>query len=291
MKKEYKDSDYEEYEFVSEKEQELIDSYMDDEFDNYMKEKAKKEKKVQKENEKILKKELEDNNLEEYDIEDDFVESTGPTTTPQEVKPYYEEHMEPRKNKNIVKKIISGIIFVVILLAILAVIDIVCVTKLDKGPFFAIPLHTYDDGGTKEYYGLGYKVIKYNQVQGRRDRELGTWSLQYNVDPIYSEIVDLAIEFNNDEEGSYKKYNKKLLVVSGSLKEVDEENNKIVMTYEDEGGKYSLDIVCNMETDKENLSILEPKYEISAMGTMIDYKYKSNKNVATIYLDNCFAEQ
>jgi len=291
MKKEYKDDTFEEYEFVSEKEQELIDSYMDDELDSYMKEKNKKEKKVQKENEKILKKELEQEDLGEYEIEDDFVESTAPVTTPVVSKPYYEEYIEPRKKKSLSKKIISGIIFAVVLLVILAVIDIICVAKFDKGPFFAIPLHTYDDGGTKEYYGLGYKVIKYNQVQGRRDREIGTWALKYNVDPIYSEIVDLAIEFNNDEKGSYEKYNKKLLVVSGTLKEVDVDNNKIVMTYEDEGGKYTLDVVCNMETDKENLNILEPKYEISAMGTMIDYKYRSEKNVATIYLDNCFAEQ
>ena len=36
--------------------------------------------------------------------------------------------------------------------------------------------------------------------------EIGTWALKYNVEPIYSEIVDLAIEFNNDEAAAYKKY-------------------------------------------------------------------------------------
>ena len=36
----------------------------------------------------------------------------------------------------------------------------------------------YKDGGTKEYYGLGYKVIKYNQIEGRRDTQIGLWNLK-----------------------------------------------------------------------------------------------------------------
>ena len=46
-----------------------------------------------------------------------------------------------------------------------------------------------------------------------------------------------------------------------------------------------------METDQDNLSILEPKYEISAMGTMIGYDVKTNDKRPVVYLDNCFAEQ
>ena len=259
---------------VTEKEQELIDTYMDEKLDEYIQEKEEQEEKVQKENEKILEKELEED-LEEYEIEDDFEEKKE----------------DPEKKKNIFRKIINIVLIILFILIVLAIADVVCVTKLNKGPFFAIPMHTYDDGGTKEYYGLGYKVIKYHQVQGRRDMEIGTWALKYNVEPIYSEIIDLAIEFNNDENAAYKKYYKQLLVVTGSLKEVDKKHNKVVLSFDDEDGKYNLDIVCNMETDKENLNILEPKYEISAMGTMIDYDHKTKTNPATIYLDNCFAEQ
>ncbi len=269
-----KEKELETVEEITEKEQEIIDSYMDEELDNYIQEKESKEEKTRKENEKILEKEL-DEDLEEYEIEDDFVE----------------KKKDPDSGKKLFKKIINIILIILFIFIILAVIDVICVTKLNKGPYFAVPVHTYDDGGTKEYYGLGYKVIKYHQVQGRRDIEIGSWALKYNVEPIYSEIVDLAIEFNNDENASYKKYYKQLLVVTGSLKEVDKKHNKIVLSFDDEDGKYNLDVVCNMETDKDNLNILEPKYEISAMGTMIDYDHKTNENPATIYLDNCFAEQ
>lgn len=278
MKKKNKDSieleSYvEEYEEVSGKEQEIIDSYMDKEINNYIKEKEKKETKLRKANEKILKQELEDEDLEEYEIEDDFVEDKESKTKPN------------------IKKIASIIIGILLALVILAGVDILCVTKLNKGPFFAIPVHTYEDGGTKEYLGLGYKVIKYNQVQGRRDLELGTWSLKYSVNPIYIDILDLAIEFNENEEASYKKYNKELLVVTGSLKSVNKEKRQIVMSFDDEDGKYTLEIVCDMESDQDNLEILEPKYEISAMGSMVKYKYKTEKTPSTIYLANCFAEQ
>lgn len=271
---------------VSEKEQELIDSYMDEGIENHLKQKAREESKLRRANEKILKEELEED-LKEFEIEDDFVEQKEDEI--KDIEDYHEEEEQPRKVDKL--KIFRIILVVLSILVVLAIIDIICVTKFQKGPFFAIPVHKFDDGGTTEYYGLGYKVIKYKQVQGRRDIELGTWSLKYNVEPIYSDIIDLAIEFNNDEEASVKKYSKQLLVVTGSLKEVDEENNKIVMSYEDEGGKYSIDLVCDMETDKKNLSILEPKYQISAMGTMINYDYKTKDKVPVIYLDNCFAEQ
>ena len=56
---------------------------------------------------------------------------------------------------------------------------------------FIIKTHTYNDGGTKEYYGLGYKVIKYNQVQGRRDKVIGSWKLKYNMnEPTYKTEID-----------------------------------------------------------------------------------------------------
>ena len=64
---------------------------------------------------------------------------------------------------------------VIIVLGLLITTDILLVSKAGVGPFLAIRTKVYDDGGTKEYYGLGYKVIKYNQEIGRRDTVLGSW--------------------------------------------------------------------------------------------------------------------
>lgn len=275
MKKEKKVKFDSYIEDVSDKEQEEIDSYMDEEIENHIKQKVKEEKRIQKENERILEEEYDNDDLDEYEIENDFEE---------EKKEDYEEYLEPNK-KTILNKIMNIIFILLFVLFALAIIDIICVTKFEKGPFFAIPIHTYDDGGTKEYYGLGYKVIKYNQTQGRRDTELGTWSLKYDVDPEYVEMIDLAIDFQNDPEITFDSYYKKLLVVTGNLKKINKDKNEITLEYLDEDGKYTTELICKMETEKDKLDLLEPNYETSVMGTMMDYHDK------TVYLENCFAEQ
>jgi hypothetical protein len=39
----------------------------------------------------------------------------------------------------------------------------------DMPPIFAIRTNLYKDGGTSIYLGFGYKVIDYNQLDGRKD--------------------------------------------------------------------------------------------------------------------------
>lgn len=41
--------------------------------------------------------------------------------------------------------------------------------SIQKRPIFVIKTAMYKDGGTKLYQGLGYKVIDYNQLEGRQD--------------------------------------------------------------------------------------------------------------------------
>ena len=131
------------------------------------------------------------------------------------------------------------------------------VSRFNKGPFFALPLHNYNDGGSKAYYGIGYKVIKYHQLQGRRDKEIGLWSLKYNTEPITMKDVDIAIEFTGNEVESFEKYYKKFVRIISTLHKVDEKNHKIIMGYQDEDNKYSLDIVCQIVKDQENISSFE----------------------------------
>lgn len=58
-------------------------------------------------------------------------------------------------------------------------------SKINQSPIFALPVRVYKDGGTVEYYGLGYKVIKYNVLdystnEGRKDTTFGSWNLKYD---------------------------------------------------------------------------------------------------------------
>lgn len=202
----------------------------------------------------------------------------------------YDENDHNKRNKKPIK--ILNIIFIIIsIIIVIFGIDYICVENYNKGPFFAIPIHTYKDGGSKEYIGLGYKVIKYNQIQGRKDKVIGTWALKYNTTPLTVEDLDLSIEFNTNETKTYNKYNKKFLRVVSTLENIDTDNNLITIGYVDEGKKYSLDIVCQMADKNSNISNLKVNSKITVIGTVSGYDYKTKNTVATLYLSNCFAEQ
>lgn len=81
------------------------------------------------------------------------------------------------KNKKIKTLIISLLIIITIILIFFA-IDVYRLT-IHKEPIFCINTITYRDGGSKEYLGIGYKIIKYNS-NNRQDFEVGTWFLKYN---------------------------------------------------------------------------------------------------------------
>ena len=196
---------------------------------------------------------------------------------------------EPFKfNKRI---IINALIFFILFLIIITMVDIVSVSKYGKGPYFAINTSTYDDGGTKIYHGIGYKVIKYKQVQGRRDIEIGTWSLQYDIKPITINDKDLAREFKNNDLKAYDIYYKEFVRINSTLKKVNKKNNTLIIGYEDENNKYTMNINCKIANKKINLD----KYEIGKATTIIGivskYSKKNSTNPLTITINNCFAEQ
>jgi hypothetical protein len=76
------------------------------------------------------------------------------------------------------------ILLVILLVWLSFIITDFTLSKYNKKPIFAIPVYRLNDGGTVEYYGLGYKVIKYNVLdteteKGRKDTVFGFWTLKY----------------------------------------------------------------------------------------------------------------
>jgi len=58
-------------------------------------------------------------------------------------------------------------------------------SKTNKSPVFSIPVIRHKDGGSTEYYGLGYKVIKYVNLTVERGPEVenvafGTWLMSFS---------------------------------------------------------------------------------------------------------------
>lgn len=195
------------------------------------------------------------------------------------------------KARKIWKKIINILFTIITIIIAIITIDYIRVAKFEYTPLFAIRTETLKDGGTTEYYGLGYKVIDYNQIQGRRDIEIGLWNMKRNSTPIDISDIDLAIEFTKDEEKTYNKYYKKFLRIKSTLKEINEKTNTITLGYSDEDGKYSLDIICKLVPEQTNISSFEKDKEITIIGTVKNYKGSTKKENKRLYIKNCIAQQ
>lgn len=196
--------------------------------------------------------------------------------------------MEIIEEKEPISKVISNMIFIIIIaLGIIIAIDVICVTKYDKGPYFAIRTKTYDDGGTEEFYGLGYKVIKYHQNQGRRDMEIGFWTMSYSVEPTEISALDLAIEFRNNPEKTANKYAGQFMRVTGRIYKI--KDNELVLRYKDPDDAYTLKIKCPM-AEETDFSDFEEEMEVTVLGTIDNFTLATEKTSNSANMSNCFTE-
>ena len=178
-----------------------------------------------------------------------------------------------------IKKISTIVMIVILVIGILITTDILLVTKVGVGPFLAIRTKVYDDGGTKEYYGLGYKVIKYNQKVGRRDTVLGSWFIKYDTTPETYSITDLAYSIINDNNNHVGEF----IRLSGTIESKNEKNKTITLKFTDEvNGKYDLTVNVNLLSD--NINDLNEFAPFSLIGIITSYDNK------TLTIENAFAE-
>lgn len=178
-----------------------------------------------------------------------------------------------------IKKISTIVMIIIVVIGLLVTTDILLVTKVGVGPFLAIRTKVYDDGGTKEYYGLGYKVIKYNQKVGRRDTVIGSWGIKYNTNPETYTISDLAYSIINDNNNHVGEF----IRLTGTIENKNVKNNTITIKFTDEeDGKYNLTVQAKILS--ENIKDLNKNAPVSLIGTVTDYNNK------TLIIENAFAE-
>lgn len=188
------------------------------------------------------------------------------------------------------KRIINVVFSIIIIIIIMITVDYIRVTKYGYTPVFAVKTLELKDGGTKEYTGLGYKVIDYNEIHGRRDIEIGLWGMKRNSTPIEVADVDLAIAFTTDEVKAYKKYYNKFVKITSTVLKTNEKDNKITLRYTDEDGKYTLDIICDLVPEQTNISAFEENKNVTVIGTVKKYVGATKKKNKQIYIKNCMAE-
>lgn len=78
-------------------------------------------------------------------------------------------------------KILFIIIVTIVILGIIFFIVDYNRVKKQELPMFCIksPAGVLLDGGTVEYFGLGYKVIDFNTLSGFDEIKIGTWFMKY----------------------------------------------------------------------------------------------------------------
>lgn len=185
------------------------------------------------------------------------------------------------------KKRFTIIMIVALILGTLIFIDILIANYTSVGPFLAVKVKTHNDGGTKEYYGLGYKVIKYRVKDGRNVTVVGSWTLKYDPTSKASTVEELGISFRNNPKEALRNSYKQFFIVTGKIASIDNTNKKIVLIYEDkDGGNYT----TKAEFYLKNTSKLKKHQKgdtVIVSGTFIKYTPKNGSATRTITFNNC----
>ena len=77
-------------------------------------------------------------------------------------------------------KIIGVILAIIVVLGIIFFIVDYSRVKKQERPIFCILKDEANDGGTKIYLGLGYKIIDFHTLAGFDDIRIGTWFIDYD---------------------------------------------------------------------------------------------------------------
>lgn len=182
----------------------------------------------------------------------------------------------------IILKVLNFFLILVMVGAFLVVFDVVMVTKFNVGPIFAIKVKTYNDGGTREYAGIFYKVIKYKQTNGRRDMVLGSYKLSYSGEVYKKSVLDLAILYRDDFT-NFSLLEGKYVVVTGKVLSVSKEKQVVKLIYEDSDNKYQTIVTFKMDKDA-NYDGLKKGNTVKLAGVLDDYS--DNKQGININMIN-----
>lgn len=99
-------------------------------------------------------------------------------------------------SKRTVIRIISILIVIVIFGVTFFLVDFNLVVRNNE-PRLSVATNVYDNGVTKEYVGLGYKIIRYNIKTENSVNKFGTWFLMYDPDLYVKEEESIKLNKND----------------------------------------------------------------------------------------------
>ena len=180
----------------------------------------------------------------------------------------------------------------------------------NKRPIFAVRTAIYKDGGSKEYMGLGYKVIVFNTLCGYKEVKFGSWKM--NINDFNQETTDYCLKNEHKLDGEINsldtvKSNVVLELKSGTLKKTKatfilKNNSNVNITY---GNEYKIEKKTddNWQELEGKLAFNLPSYNLKYMDSVelkLDWKngygsldkgqYRLVKNVSIEKVDGSSEE-
>ena len=155
-------------------------------------------------------------------------------------------------------KVVVGILGIIVVLGIVFFTVDYNRVKNQKRPIFCIqsPAGVILDGGTIEYFGLGYKVIDFHTIAGFDDIKIGTWFMDYN-----------------DFEEEIKAYEKKFEESLSTNEENNSDLENVIMK------------VDSITIKPTSISIIIINNNDNEIGYGEEYKIQKNINGEWKYLD------
>jgi hypothetical protein len=172
------------------------------------------------------------------------------------------------------KKILAGILIIIFLMVST---DLVLIKIFKARPVFSLSIIKYKDGGSTEYFGIGYKIIKCNTLSGDKSITIGFYNVKYSCDTSSKE----KLEFENDFE----------LIVSGAEKctkekIITQEINSTQNIFDYKLYSYcvnSVDIKIGNNVYSLRYALEQKIIELSDLIDMLEKKYESGEIIKNIY--------
>ena len=165
-------------------------------------------------------------------------------------------------------KIIGCVLGIVIILGLIFFVIDYTRVKNGKNPIFCIRnlAGIYMDGGTIEYFGLGYKVIDFHTLAGYDDIKIGSWFMDYN---------DFEHEIKEYEEKNELKTSNNFEIIFYDRQPIESYKTYTVLG-KDETDKY--DYTIYGYNGKVNIKINEEEYSLRE--ALIDNKITMEEIIA-----------
>ena len=157
-------------------------------------------------------------------------------------------------------KVVSIVLGIVIVLGIIFFMVDYSRVMNNERPIFCIknPAGTLRDGGTVEFFGLGYKVIDFHTIAGYDDIKIGTWGMDYNDFDEEMKVYEKRFEQQLEYESNI---NNKVTTIDIETAFENNENRKKVETLNQEEIYEIFNIIDNLKFTKETCDGL-PSYYI-----------------------------